>query len=106
MVGIPFTGGFIVKLNLAISGMAFGGWVRALVLVALAVSTLLNAVYFLHTVVSIYRKPAQDMEYPAVDRMPKIAAAAMLVSMLVIIYLGVGSEPILNVIEAGLKTFS
>jgi len=106
MVGIPFTGGFIVKLNLAISGMAFGGWVRALVLVALAVSTLLNAVYFLHTVVSIYRKPAQDMEYPAVDRMPKIAAAAMLVSMLVIVYLGVGSEPILNVIEAGLKTFS
>ncbi|NLW20115.1 MAG: sodium:proton antiporter [Clostridiales bacterium] len=106
MVGIPFTGGFIVKLNLAISGMAFGGWVRALVLIALAMSTLLNAVYFLHTVVSIYRRPTQELVYPAVDPMPRYAAAAMLASLLLIVYLGVGSEPILQVIETGLKTFS
>ncbi len=106
MVGIPFTGGFIVKLNLAISGIAMGGWMRALVLIALALSTLLNSVYFLHTVVSIYRKPTQEMEYPQVQKTPPHVAAALFVSALFIIYLGVGSEPILRVIETGLRTFS
>lgn len=106
MVGIPFTGGFIVKLNLAIAGMAFGGWMRALVLVALAVSTLLNGIYFLHTVVSIYRKPAQDMVYPPSEKMSPSAAGALFVSMLYILYLGIGSEPIMRLIETGLKTFS
>ena len=106
MVGIPFTGGFIVKLNLAISGMVFGGWTRTLVLIALAVSTLLNGIYFLHTVVSIYRRPSREITYPTVEKMPPLATAALFVSMLFIIYLGVGSEPIMRLIEMGLMTFS
>ena len=104
MVGFPFTGGFIVRLNLAVSGMAYGGWMRAFVLVALAVSTLLNAVYFLHTVVSIYRRPSQDIVYPSVVKSPWYAMAAMTVSAVVILYLGVGSQPILDIIKEGLKT--
>ena len=106
MVGIPFTGGFIVKLNLAISGIAIGGWVRVMVLLALALSTLLNSVYFLHTVVSIYRKPAEDHIYPETPKMPAYAGVTLFVSMLLVVYLGIGSEPILRVIETGLKTFS
>ena len=106
MVGIPFTGGFIVKLNLAISGMVFGGWTRTLVLIALAVSTLLNGVYFLHTVVSIYRRPTEEIVYPPTQKIPPFALAALFVSMLLIIYLGIGSEPIMRVIETGLMTFS
>ena len=106
MVGIPFTGGFIVKLNLAISGIAIGGWVRALVLIALALSTLLNSVYFLHTVVSIYRRPAQELDYPKPEKTLPVVAVALFTSVLLIIYLGIGSEPILRVIETGLKTFS
>ncbi|NLA54008.1 MAG: sodium:proton antiporter [Clostridiales bacterium] len=106
MVGIPFTGGFIVKLNLAISGMVFGGWTRTLVLIALAVSTLLNGVYFLHTVVSIYRHPPEEIAYPPAEKLPPFAIAALFASVLLIIYLGVGSGPIMRVIETGLKTFS
>ena len=106
MVGIPFTGGFIVKLNLAIAGLAAGHWVRVMVLISLAISTLLNSVYFLHTVVSIYRKPADDRLYPEPQKTPAYAAAALFVSVLLIVYLGIGSEPILRVIETGLKTFS
>lgn len=106
MVGIPFTGGFIAKLQLALAGMPFGGWTRTLVLVALAVSTLLNAVYFLHTVVSIYRRAPEDAMYPTLPRSPRHAAAALLVCMLMTLYLGIGSGPIIKVIEAGLKMFS
>jgi formate hydrogenlyase subunit 3/multisubunit Na+/H+ antiporter MnhD subunit len=106
MVGIPFTGGFVAKLQLATASMPFGGWTRALVLVALAVSTLLNAIYFLHTVVSIYRKAPDDVQYPTPPRSPRYAAAALIVSMLMTLYLGIGSGPIIQVIEAGLKMFS
>ncbi|MDI9520724.1 MAG: proton-conducting transporter membrane subunit [Bacillota bacterium] len=106
MVGIPFTGGFIVKLNLAIAGMNFVGTMRALVLIALAVSTLLNAVYFLHTVVSIYRKPPADIVYPEKEKMPRYVAAALGVSALLIFLLGVVSEPVMKIIEKGLQTFA
>jgi len=106
LVGIPFTGGFVAKLYLATAGMPLGGWVRALVLVALAVSTLLNAVYYLHTVVSIYRRAPAEIDYPPSHRVPRHAAAALLISMLMTVYLGIGSGPIMRVIESGLKMFA
>ena len=105
MVGIPFTGGFISKLQIALASMPFGGSIRALVLISLAISTLLNAVYFLHTVVSIYRK-APDIEYPRNERIPRHAAVALVISMLMTLYLGVGSGPIIRIIEAGIKMFA
>ena len=106
MVGIPFTGGFIAKLQLASASMPFGGWTRALVLVALAISTLLNAVYFLHTVVSIYRRAPSDINYPTLTRPPRHAAVALVISMLMTLYLGIGSGPIIKIIESGFKLFS
>ena len=106
MVGIPFTGGFIAKLYLASAAIPLGGGMRVLVLVALAVSTLLNAVYFLHTVVSIYRRPAEDVLYPPAHHIPRYVVAARFVSMLMTVYLGIGSGPIMRVIESGLKMFA
>ncbi len=79
---------------------------RSLVLIALAISTLLNGVYFLHTVVSIYRRPPGDIAYPPAEKIPPYALVALFASMLLIIYLGIGSEPILRVIQTGLMTFS
>lgn len=106
MVGIPFTGGFIAKLQLAAAGMPLGGWTTALVLIALALSTLLNAVYFLHTVVSIYRRRPENIEYALPEKQPRRIAAALFLSMMLTLYLGVGSGPIMRVIEAGLKMFT
>lgn len=106
LVGIPLTGGFIAKLNVALAGMPLGGWIRALVLVALAISTLLTAIYLLHTVVSIYRKPPADLQYPQYPRMPRHVAAALVVSMLLTLYLGTSSGSIMRVIETGLRMFA
>ena len=106
MVGIPFTGGFIAKLNLALAGMALPAWSRSLVLIALALSTLLNAIYFLHTVVSLYRRPVDDLAPDAGKPAPKWVGAALIVSMLMTIWLGVGSAPIMRLIESGLSMFS
>ncbi|MHC1786852.1 MAG: complex I subunit 5 family protein [Christensenellales bacterium] len=106
MVGIPFTGGFIAKLNLALAGMALPDWSRSLVLVALALSTLLNAIYFLHTVVNLYRRPAEDLGPEAIRKAPRWVGAALILSMLLTIYLGIGSAPIMRLIESGLSMFS
>lgn len=106
MVGFPFTGGFISKLNYALAAMPFGGLTRGLVLVALALSTLLNAIYFLRTVVNIYSRPMAGMAYDAPHKVPAYAGAALLVSMALIIYLGVFSAPIMRLIESGLNMFA
>ncbi len=106
MVGIPFTGGFIAKLNLALAGMTLPGWSKSLVLIALALSTLLNAVYFLHTVVNLYRRPVEDLAPDAVRKAPKWVGAALIVSMLMTIWLGIGSAPVMRLIESGLSMFS
>jgi type VI protein secretion system component VasF len=57
-------------------------------------------------VVSIYRRPSEKISYPPAEKMPVFTSAALFVSMLLIIYLGIGSEPIMRLIETGLKTFS
>lgn len=106
MVGFPFTGGFISKLNYALAAMPFGGWTRALVLLALALSTLLNAIYFLRTVVNIYSPPMAGMDYDAPHKVPAYAGLALLVSMALTIYLGVFSGPIMRLIETGLNMFA
>lgn len=106
MVGIPFTGGFIAKLNLALAGMTLPGWAMALVLISLALSTLLNAVYFLHTVVSLYRRPAEAISDDAIRKAPRWVGAALVASALLTIYLGIGSAPVMRLIESGLSMFS
>jgi len=63
-------------------------------------------VYFLHTVVSIYRRPAEDVLYPPAHHIPRYVVAALFVSMLMTVYLGIGSGPIMRVIESGLKMFA
>lgn len=57
MVGFPFLGGFASKLNFALAAMDVGGARTMLVLITLAISTWLNTLYFLRTVITLYRKP-------------------------------------------------
>ncbi len=57
MVGIPILGGFFSKIFFAEAALFGTSWVRITLLAALALSTLLNAFYFMHTVMTLYRKP-------------------------------------------------
>lgn len=106
MVGIPLTGGFVSKLYFATAGLSAGSLQSVTVVLALALSTLLNAVYFLHTVVSLYRQPSGALEYPAYRRPPAAACAALAASAGLTVALGVLSGPLMKVIEHGLSIFS
>ncbi len=107
MVGIPLTGGFISKVRLSTAGMALSDIYRFAVLFALAVSTLLNSVYFLQTVVSLYRRPVEaESLAPIVHRVPRPAQAALMALSLVTVLLGVLSGPFIHTIFIGLMSFS
>lgn len=121
--------GFISKLFF--SQAAVGHDIKMLpTLIALAISTILNAVYFMKTVIRIY----SPLKIPVMDekaaetgsqetmtgknaglpegyreitmRQQPVKAAAMILFILLNIMLGLNSEPLIGLIERGLKMFS
>lgn len=108
MVGIPFMGGFISKLNFSIAAMDMSQRKMLLVLFVLVVSTTLNTIYFLKTVITIYR-PSLHPEFDAIHvhwHENKAATLGMACFLVLNLLLGVASRPILSAISQGLKMFS
>lgn len=102
MVGVPLVGGFLSKIYFAQAGLALND-IRALVtLITLAVSTLLNTLYFLHTVISIYR-PSEGGD-TAVRHSP-LASGTLIIMAVINIALGVVSTPLYNALASGLAIF-
>lgn len=109
MVGVPMFAGFISKLFFAQA--AVGHTVKMLpTLIALAISTILNAVYFMKTVIRLY-SPMKDGEkkagYRAITvRQQPVKAIALILFILLNVILGLNSEPVIGLIETGLAMFS
>jgi len=106
MVGIPTLAGFVSKLLFGMASLQSEGKTLA-TLIVLAISTVLNAVYFLRTMIRIYR-PASDKE---AQPMPELThrrsfAAVMVLFMLLNFLLGMFSDPIVAIIETGLNQFA
>ena len=99
IVGIPFLGGFASKLYLASACMGLERINALIALIVLAVSTALNAAYFLITVVTLYMKPPH--EYHTRLNHPKVSTAALAVFALLIVALGVFAPRVMAVIENG-----
>jgi len=105
MVGIPILGGFFSKIFFAEAAISGTGWVQVALLAALALSTLLNAFYFMHTVMGLYRKPRQGYE-PQPFIKSALAAAALVVFGVVNLAIGFFAKDIISFITAGLQTFA
>jgi len=104
MVGLPVFSGFISKILFA----------RACVLnvnkmlptlVCLAISTILNAIYFLKTVIRIYTPIKTD--YKTIHMKEEVLYTIVCVCFIVCnIVLGMCSEPIVELIRSGLEMFA
>ena len=57
MIGIPFFGGFITKLSLVQAAVTVGGWRNLLSILAIIVSTILTAIYYINVLAIIFRAP-------------------------------------------------
>lgn len=104
MVGIPLFSGFISKL--LFSQAAVQGNLKMLpALIVLAISTILNAIYFMKTVIRIYT-PIQS-KYASVSAKDNPLYAFTLLCFVVLnIALGMCSQPITDWITQGLSVFA
>ena len=110
MVGIPIFSGFVSKLLFAQAAVLIPNWKLFPTLITLAVSTILNAIYFLKTVIRIYT-PADK----AVIRkkgyfslcFPEQQLYCMTITLFILVnlILGLNSQPIMSIIETGLHNF-
>jgi multicomponent Na+:H+ antiporter subunit D len=107
MIGIPLLGGFVSKLVL--SEAALESPFVAVILLTIAASTVLNALYYVPAILAVWVRPPweeirlvmksirpQDLEF---DRRFFIADSVLI---LLVFLLGIGYQPILNVIRAGI----
>ena len=104
MVGFPMLSGFISKLLFATAAVQ-SPHKMVFTILGLAVSTILNAIYFLRLVISIYSPPEREYgpdESHQASRMLKVASFLFVAVNLV---LGLFSKPIVDGINAGLGMF-
>ena len=102
IVGLPLLGGFAAKLYIARAACAAGAARPYIVLGAFAVSTVLNIIYFLRTVVTIYRKS---------DRQPNAGHIARIFSfdtalgcfLLINLFLGLSAGSVFKIISDGIN---
>lgn len=105
MVGMPLFSGFISKLLLAQA--AVQNHVKMLpALIVLGVSTILNAIYFMKTVIRIYT-PVGYSAYPSITFVKMRVYAVTLVAFILLnVILGISSQPVVDMIRQGLSMFS
>lgn len=105
MVGMPPFSGFISKLLFAQA--AVQNHVKMLpALIVLGVSTILNAIYFMKTVIRIYT-PVGYSAYPSITFVKMRVYAVTLVAFILLnVILGISSQPVVDMIRQGLAMFS
>lgn len=110
MVGFPMFSGFISKILFAQAAVANRHKIL-ITLIALAISTILNAVYYMKTVIRIYTPERSDVVvekgYTRVmvkDQFEK--SIAMVCFVILNLLLGLSSDPVVRLIERGLDMFA
>lgn len=111
MIGVPVFAGFATKLMFG-EAVVLGGihWRIVVVLAVLGVSSVLNALYFIRTLIRIYYDPDSSMQLseqgrPAADRSRLAFAFSGTVLILLNLFLGLFSWVISDVIYRGLSMF-
>lgn len=103
MVGIPLFSGFISKLLFAEAAVRNSGKMLP-ALIVLAVSTILNAIYFMKTVIRIYT-PVESEQTCVPVKKQKLFAAATACLIALNVFLGLCSDWVVDLIGTGLGMF-
>lgn len=104
MVGVPMFAGFVSKLLFAEAAIGSENKFLPAVIV-LAVSTILNAIYFMKTVIRIY-VPVERTDYEVITwKDEKVYAVTLVCFILLNVVLGMSSQPIVEWIRTGLSMF-
>ena len=104
MIGIPIFAGFISKMNYAEVAFTHGGVTMWVLIIALVLSTLLNVLYFMKTIISLYRAPRQDYVPPKPISSP-LRKGIMWCFVAVNVAIAVFAVPLMQAITNGLAKF-
>ncbi|HPF88821.1 MAG TPA: proton-conducting transporter membrane subunit [Candidatus Limiplasma sp.] len=105
MVGIPILGGFFSKIFFAEAALYAAHTTRIVLLAALALSTLLNAFYFMHTVMTLYRKPKDSFVRQPFQK-SRLTTVTLGVFGVINVAIGFFAKDIVNFITTGLLNFA
>ena len=105
LVGLPFTGGLVSKLLLGREALGHSLPVAAAVLAVLAVSTFLNILYFLRTVVVIWSPAEGPVPSGEPSGAPSFRFSVVCLALMQPLFFLL-STPLLRLISAGLAQFS
>lgn len=110
MVGVPMFAGFVSKLLFAEAAVAGASWRMFPAIIVLGISTILNAVYFMKTVLRIYTPmPAEEAKAKGYEHVSwkqhKVYTVAIILFIVLNVALGCNSKPIIHIIEEGLRNF-
>ncbi|MBP0980617.1 MAG: sodium:proton antiporter [Oscillospiraceae bacterium] len=110
MVGIPMFSGFVSKLLFAEAAVMQPDWKLFPTLIILAISTILNTIYFLKTVIRIYTPVdasliAQKGYFSLHFDQQRLYCLTMVLFIAVNMLLGLSSQPIIKLITTGLHEF-
>ncbi len=103
MIGIPLFAGFTSKVYFALATLESSPFKLWTAMIALAISTVLNAVYFLHTVLTIYT-PVNKTDRIGF-RAKRQFTLAILLFVLLNLFLGIGSNLVWQTIQLGTDMF-
>ncbi len=104
MVGIPIFAGFMSKVMFATAAVGSGSrvWIT---LLALVVSTILNAMYFLRTLMRVFTKTGADEKYQKKTKKSLRYVVGVLALCAVNIVIGISAQPMITFITEGLSMF-
>ena len=104
MVGIPLLAGFTSKVYFAEAALTSVNAKMWIAMITLAISTILNAIYFIRATISIYTP--RNMEYVDKNYRPsRLARIALTAFIALNFFLGMLSYPIFVTIQNGLRVF-
>lgn len=111
MVGIPIFSGFASKLLFAEAAVVDPSWRMFPTLIVLAISTILNAIYFLKTVLRIYTPEQKSVVeekgfFSITWNRQKFYTITIILFIILNLVLGMNSKPILEMIKEGLSNFA
>ena len=107
MIGIPIFAGFSSKIQFGLAAVEAHSGVRLiLVMTALALSSMLNAIYFIRTLIRIYSDPEQKLRREDIRRHHRLGYNLPMGLLCGInVYLGLFSPAVLELIHRGLEMF-
>ena len=101
MIGIPLFSGFISKLLFV--NAALDSSIAIIVLIALAISTLLNGMYYIPTILRIYNRKDMGRKLNLSFKAQGIVKHSLIILIMINILLGLISTPVVNGLIEGFK---